>query len=385
MPRLSPLWKNRAYTFPALKGELEVDVLVIGGGITGISAAYELSRRRGNFALIDSRHIGDRTGRGTGILHPEADMDVADMIKEYGLAGTKRLIHKNSQALEEIKSLIARYRLRCQFANNGSLAVALKAQDISLLRKEFKAKQKAGEVCAFLEGLGVQRVVNASVFAAIHCPGDCVFNQERFIFELGSRIRDRVRIFERTPALSITKQKSFSIVRTPTGIIRARKIILAAGGAESLRFIRLRRKIHAYTCFVIASRPLTKDQRALLNWKKGHALWPLGKFYNFIRLTTDHRLVVGGEESFGPLSAAGRKKRFRKLKSFIFELFPQLKNLEIDHEWSGEVYYAKGGLPQTGRQGNIFYGFAYAGTGLLTGFGAGRDLARRTQEEIRTN
>lgn len=125
-----------------------------------------------------------------------------------------------------------------------------------------------------------------------------------------------------------------------------------------------------------------KKQLNLLNWKKGHCLWPLGKSYDYIRLTKDNRLIIGGEDSKINLDSKRSKKHFLRLKNFLLNVFPQLKNIKIDYEWKGTITYTKKEFPEIGKKGNIFYAFACSGHGLLTGFYAGKILAHLTLGKI---
>lgn len=381
MVHLSPIWMNKKQTFSRLKGDIKTDILIIGGGLTGVSVAYHLLRKKKNVTLIEKNLIASgMTGQGTGILVPGFELDFGDMVKVYGMKETNRFWKVTMKSLYEIKSLIKRLGLKCDLHETGSITPGFSKSDVAVLKHEVELRCASGHPCKLFVNDEVQKLAKINAIAAMYSPIEAIFNQEKFVSGLAKYCSKNVKIFEKSPAQSITKVKKFYIVKTPHGKIRTKKIILAAAASDT-EFIKPKHKLYKSTTFEIATKPLTKKQLNSIVWKKGHCIWQLDKtydydnYYDYIRLTKDKRIIVGGEDSKINLDSKRIKLHYKRLKKFLLELFPQLKDIKIDYEWSGTLHYTKKDFPEIGRKGNIFYAFAYGGHGLLVGFYAGKILA----------
>ncbi len=302
------------------------------------------------------------------------DMDFRDMVKTYGSQETRKIWDLTLWTLREIQFMVRRARLRCDFVKNGSLVVALRKSELPLLKEEFRLRKRYGYRVRLLPREEVKNLVKADVASALYSPFEAVFNQAKFIVGLAKHCAKKIRIFERTPAMSIVRKGDEYAVTTPKGEIIAKKIILATGGATA-HFVKVKQRFNSFTTFEIATRPLRTNELRTIRWRRGYALWPLGRFYDYLRLTADNRLIVGVEDSKIDIDIRKRQKHFRRLQKFLITVFPQLKDVAIDYKWSGVVQATRREHPVVGRIGNIFYGFAHGGHGLLMASYVGGPLA----------
>lgn len=376
----SILWKSPKPLYRKLDSEINTDILIIGGGMTGLSAAYHLRNSGLDVVLVERGVLADVACRGTGVLSPGLDMDFIDFVAKYSPEDVRTIIGAHLSCLRDISGLVSLHNMDCEFITTDALVVAHNLKEVEILRREYSIRKDLGLTCKLLES-NIQEYIAHPALAVLVLEDQGIFNQSKFIGELSKICSDNIRFFENTEVLDIQEDADGYVAKTHSGRIRASKIILAGGGFN-LNFLKPRRNIDKYTCYVITTRPLDKSELDSMGWHRGRALWPLGLIYDFARLTGDNRVMVGGEESRINLGSNREKSHFDHLRNFMINLFPSLRDVAIDHSWCGDIYYTKNELPEFGRKGNIFYSFAYAGNGLLTAFEMGRHMA---SQSLQTN
>lgn len=368
------LWVNQSQTYPLLHGTKKIHTLIVGGGMAGISAAYYCSQKNIPAMLIEKDVIvSGATGHGTGILVPGFDMDFVDMVRLHGKKATQSIRKITNNARKEMMRLARKHHIACGMEETGVAVPILLERDMPLLRKEARLRNACGHRCEIYEGCDIHRVGHMNMQALLYSKDVTLVNQEKFAMGLACASRG-VDIYEKTPVMSIKKNGMEYIARTPRGIIHAKKIILIAGGGDQT-LIRHSRRVQSCFVFEIATRPLTRKEFHLIAWKKGKSLWPLGRFYDYMRMTSDNRIIVGGEDTTAHVSQREQRNHYKRLRAFLVRIFPQLKDVAIDYEWSGVVHMTRDDVPEIGRRGDIFFGFAYGGHGLCMAFYFGKLLA----------
>ncbi len=353
---------------PPLARDLVVDVAIIGGGFTGVSTAYRLSRRFPSLgiALIEAKRLGNgASGRNGGMMLNGITMseDPDTVIREHALT---------TRAIASIEALIEEHGLRVRHRRGGCLKVLTTAK-------------AAEEAHAFVERLGgrlpLRYVADAPVHGAhgaILDPDEGVLNGVDLIRAMRPLIASHVQIFEGTPVTKIREGTPIELV-TPGGTVRANAIVLATNGYTP-RLGYFTTGILPVLSHVIATDPLPES--------------PLGALSGFsddrARLAyctrdDDGRLVFGGGTTaaygyrFGNATtydARAGDAAERALRGTLGAYFPSLAQTPIRHRWTGPLgltlarHCAMGVL-----RGRIYYSLGYSGHGVVLANLAGEVLA----------
>jgi glycine/D-amino acid oxidase-like deaminating enzyme len=394
-----PLWldtPDRPAPRPAVDGDVDVDLAVVGAGFTGLwTALRAVERAPGTRVIVlEADRIAEHaTGRNGGfceatLTHGEANgrarwPEEYDALDRLGLAN-----------LDAIEETLARYGIECGFARGGDLAVATRPHEVADLEPE-----RPG----FLDAEAVRRMVDSPTYlAGRHEPDECaVVDPARLAWGLADAAEQQgVRIAEGTRVERIRKAGSGIELTTPGGTVRARNVALATNVFPSL-LRRLRLSTVPVYDYVLATEPLTDDQLAALRWDPAIGIADSGNQFHYYRITQDRRIVFGGYDAiyhFGRGIEAGHEERaatYETLARHLAETFPQLGDIRFSHRWAGVI--------DTSTRFCAFYGSTHGGrtayalgfTGLGVGASrfaadvmldllAGEDTERTRLEMVRT-
>lgn len=351
-----PLWldtPDRPAPRPALDGDVEVDLAVVGGGFTGLWTALRAVERTPGLRvlLIEADRLAEHaTGRNGGfceasLTHGEANgrdrwPEEYDLLHRLGLAN-----------LDAIEQTVARYAIDCGFARGGELVVATRPHEVT---DDFTLDRDA-----------VRAMVDSPTYLAGHFdPDGCALvDPARLAWGLAAAAEGLgVRIVERTRATRIRAGE----VTTPTGRVRARHVALATNAFPSL-LRRLRLSTVPVYDYVLATEPLTDDQLAALRWDPAIGVGDAGNQFHYYRITPDRRILWGGYDAiyhYGRGIDPAHERReatYATLAEHFHETFPQLTGIRFTHRWAGVI--------DTSTRFCAFYGTAHRGrTAYALGF-----------------
>jgi len=352
---------------PALEGEQEFDVAVIGGGIAGCSSALHLAERGYRVALVEGERIGFGASGRSG----------AQFI--YGYAcGQHKIEHLlgredagvlwkiSTEGLDLVREVVERHGIDCELSW-GQLHVALKQRQADDLKEELElARRYDYRSVRFLD----RDEVEARLATTRYCAGVLDTNSGhchplKYVRGL-ARAAERAgaRIFESSRVTGLDRGSVVGI-RTERGRIRAKFAVLAGNAYLEGLVPELQRKIMAVGTYIVATEPLGAERaRALI--RDNLAVADVNFVLDYYRLSADHRLLFGGRVSYSGLDPLGteRATRLRMLK-----VFPQLADARIDFAWGGYVDITVNRAPHFGRLGdNLYYLQGFSGHGMaLTG------------------
>jgi len=351
-----------------LHGPEESDLLVVGGGFTGLwTALRAVEREPGRrVLLVEADRIAEHaTGRNGGfceasLTHGEAN-GRARWPEEYD--GLERLGLRN---LDEIEQTLAKYDIDCGWARGGQLTVATRPHEVEWLEPD-----RPG----FLDAQAVRSLVASPTYLAGRLDADeaAMVDPARLAWGLADAAeRLGVRIAEGTRLRSLTRTAPGLEATTSGGVVRARQVVLATNVFPGPLRRTARRLVPVYD-YVLATEPLTDGQLAELGWDPGIGVADSGNQFHYYRLTPDRRILWGGYDAvyhFGRSIAPGhddRAETFRVLARNFAETFPQLDGIRFTHRWSGVI--------DTCSRFCAFYGTAYGGRAAyaagFTGLGVG--------------
>ena len=362
---LRPLWLDtpaRPAPRPALAGDQDTDLLVVGGGFTGLwTALRAVERQPGRrVLLIEADRIAEHaTGRNGGfceasLTHGEANgrdrwPDEYDVMHELGMRN-----------LDEIGQTLGRYGIDCGWARGGQLTVATRDHEVEGLEPE---------VPGFLDADAVQEVVASPTYLAGRLDADeaAMVDPARLAWGLADAAEGLgVHLAEGTRLESLKKAGAGVVAATGAGVVRARQVALATNVFPGALRRNAWRVVPVYD-YVLATEPLSDEQLASLGWDPGIGVADSGNQFHYYRLTPDHRILWGGYDAvyhYGRSIAADhddRPETFRTLARNFAATFPQLEGIRFTHRWSGVI--------DTCTRFCAFYGLAHGGrTAYAAGF-----------------
>ncbi|MFM5883825.1 MAG: NAD(P)/FAD-dependent oxidoreductase [Novosphingobium sp.] len=349
---------------PMLDGDVQADIVVIGGGFTGLSAALHAAEAGFSVVLLEAKRIGwGASGRNGGQLIPGMRWSITDLAERFGEDHAARLVALANEAVGMVKGRIARHAIACDL-KQGHFHAAVKPAHLDDMRRE-------ADLLNRLLGYDSARVVEAAdlpeqVASPLYCGGLHDANGGHFHplnYALGLAevaLTAGVRICEDSPVTALRHGTPVE-ARTAHGTVTARYGVLACDAFMSEIEPGLGRWTMPVANYNVATAPLGEAAaRALI--PSGAAVADSRFVLNYYRLSADNRLIFGGGEKYSPRPPADVAGFVRP---YLEQVFPQLQGVAIDHAWGGMVGVTLNRLPHFGRIGNTFYAHGYSGHGAL--------------------
>lgn len=349
---------------PALVGETAADVVVVGGGFTGLSAALSAAEAGYSVILMEARRIGwGASGRNGGQMIPGMRWSAVDLAEKFGSDRARRLVALAMEATGSVRQRIARHAIDCDL-RDGHFHAAWKPAHL----KEMAREKEMLERLIGYEGLRlVDRGETANYVATDRYHGGLFDAQGGHIHPLNyalglarAAIAAGVRIFEDTPAIAMDHGTPVTVT-TPQGKVTAAHGVLACDADIGSVEPGLGRMMMPVINYNVTTRVLGEGEaRALI---PSNASIAESRFVlNYYRLTSDNRLIFGGGEKYTPRPPVSIRDFVRR---HIEGVFPQLRGIELEHAWGGTIGVTMNRLPHFGRIGNSFFAHGYSGHGVL--------------------
>ncbi len=359
---------------PALQGEAETDVCVVGAGFTGLSAALFLAENGFRVTLLEGAKVGfGASGRNGGQIVNSYSRDI-DVVENSTDARSARLIGEMAfEGGRIIRERIARYNIACDLKDGGIFA-AFTPRQMKHLEAQKKLWERYGH--SGLELLDRQQIAG-EVATSHYCGGmldrsgghihplNLALGQAAAIESLGGGIH------EQSPVVRIERGAS-PLVHTAQGRVRCKFVIVAGNAYLGNLLPELMAKSMPCGSQVITTEPLGEERaRALI--PHDHCIEDCNYLLDYYRLSSDHRLIYGGGVIYGARDPADVQALVRPK---MLKTFPQLADVKIEFAWTGNFLLTLSRLPQVGRLGdNIYYSQGCSGHGVTYTHLAGKLLA----------
>lgn len=359
-----------------LQGDVEADVVIIGGGFTGLWSAYHLLKADPGLTVVvlEASAVGyGASGRNGGFAMTLVHRSLQTLVRQLGPERALAIYRAAEQAIATIQRTCADEKIEADLMPNGLLTVSnTPFQDDHILREAEVARQLGIEGVRFLEKADIQARVHSETFRCALEEATCVLvNPARLVRGLKEAlIRAGGRVFEQTPMEELSQSNGTVTVRTPGGSVRAQRGLLAAN-AYSGSIPELSGRVMPFYSYILLSEPLTDSQWERIGWEGREGMEDRRTFLHYFRPTVDGRLLWAGRDApyrpDGPNPRYDRDERvFGRLEETFQWTFPQLRDVKFEYRWGGPVGVTSTFLPGAGwlKGDRVAYAFGYNGHGV---------------------
>jgi glycine/D-amino acid oxidase-like deaminating enzyme len=380
--KFTPYWLDTAPEGPDRSGTEvggEVDVAVVGAGLTGLSAALHLARKGAKVAVFERETVAwGASGRNGGMATPGMAIDFRDAIARYGFPTASTLYLAYYDAIDAIEKLVGEEGIDCDFARTGKLNLAAKPAHVDRLRKthDVLAERLGCETQLVLKGDLHSEIGSEAYHGALIDPKGAGLHVGKFTRGLAeAAARMGVQIHEKAPVRSVERlDGSRHTVVTPRGSVRADQVLVATSGYTDRPFRWLQVRIAPVGSFIIVTEPLGKEVCDRLLPNRRMASDSKNLLYYF-RITPDQRLLFGGRARFAMSNPESDEKSGRILQKAMLSVFPQLADARVDYCWGGQVDMTLDRLVHAGEHDGLYYSVGYSGHGVQMATYMGKQMA----------
>ncbi|MFL9925408.1 FAD-binding oxidoreductase [Herbaspirillum lusitanum] len=367
----------------------EADVVVVGGGFTGLSAALALRKQHRSVVLLEAGRIaGEASGRNGGQVNAGLAHDFSELSGKIGKARATELYRAYSQAVETVARIVADENIDCDFRRCGKLKVAAKPEHYAKLQQVFR--DLSPDIDANLKLIAPQDMASEIGGGDFHGGLLQTTSAQMHVGKFGiglahAAARQGARIFEATPVTGLQRQPDQSfMVETAQGSLRAQQVLIAAGGCATGPLGYFRRRLVPVGSFIIVTEVLS--QALLDQIMPGRRNYVTTKnIGNYFRITPDNRLLFGGRARFAMSNPKSDAKSGALLQAAMIEMFPALRQTRIDYCWGGSVDMSADRLPRAGVHQGMYYATGYSGHGVQMSVHMGEVMAEVLQGNVQAN
>lgn len=217
--------KNIKKEYKRLNNNIKTDICIIGGGITGLSAGYELAKEKMNVIILEKDKIGEKTtGNTTGKITSQHGLFYKYLIESKGIEFAKKYLMANEEAIKNIKEIILKENIECDFKNQDSYVYTKKEEKIEKIKEEIEALKTIGFDSEFIS----KNELPFKALAAIKFKNQAQFNIMKYLIGLANYIENNNgKIFEKTKVYDLKKENDKYLVFFEDGIVECQNVIIA--------------------------------------------------------------------------------------------------------------------------------------------------------------
>lgn len=380
------LWAARAAPrapMPALVGDVDADVVIVGGGFTGMSTAYHLARRHPHrrIVLLEARRIANGgSGRNGGLM-----LNWVNGVEPGDPGRAAAIFRATKEGIDGIEAIIREHALDVRWRRDGTLSVITRAAGVDEAAREVEALRAEGLPLQFLDrGALPERLRLAGALGATFDPTSGHLDGVSFLEALLPVVRGLgVLVYEGTPATRIVEGGTHTVT-TPEGQVRAKALVLATNAyTPQLGYFRDR-------LFPLFAHVVATERRSPGEWAaRGWAPNVTGFDDDLDRIaygcmSTDGEIVFGGGHNaaygyrYGGGTAWSGLADYDAVYRRLLQYLPDAADVPVGHRWTGPVALSWNricGMGVRGDHQNVYYALGYSGHGVTLANLAGRVLA----------
>lgn len=372
-----PFWQDdfpRPDTLPVSPLPEQVDVAVVGGGITGLVAAYFLTKRGVATAVLEQDRIGaGASSRHPGIVTTGFRQSLANLFDLHGEAVARQLWQASLDAVDLVGEIVADEGIDCDFTRRGHLTLATKPSHFTSMKKLVTWYEQ--ELDFALELLSAAEVATAvgspAYFGGMVNEWGASLHPTKYLYGLaGAVARQGGLLCEKTAVTRLEKHADGFLIHTSQGTVKAREVLLATNGYSGKLVRPVQRLVFPMNSVAIVTEPLTAAQQTYLN-PDGRTAQDSRWLHHYFRLTSDGRFLFGSHRHWrleqDLLDCADT------LRQQMVKQFPILADVPLSHAWSGNLGQTFDMVPHIGRLNGVHFALGYSGQGVALSTYLGRE------------
>jgi glycine/D-amino acid oxidase-like deaminating enzyme len=353
-----------------------VDVAIIGGGYTGLSAARALAKRGARVAVLEANAFGSgASSRNGGMVLTGMKVGAGKLVKQYGLHTARELFRTSLDAIAFAEQLIQDEQIECGFSRCGHVELAWKPAHFDSYQHEAEMLGRDfNHAVTLVERKNLRSEIGSDVYyGALVDAASAGVNPAQYAAGLTAATqRAGAMLFAQTPATAIERDGTAFAVSTVRGKLKAQYVILATNGYTQRLAPWLTQRIIPIGSYVITTEPLPDALAAEISPRR-RMMFDSKNFLFYFRLSQDNRMIFGGRAAFKAETPNTVRESAAILQRGMAEVFPQLCDAKISHAWGGTLGFTFDQLPHAGvSPAGIHYALGCGGHGvaLLTHLGA---------------
>lgn len=383
--KLFPYWLDNPAApgaEPELIGDTKADLLIVGGGFTGLWAAVQAKELMPELdvVLIEAHLVAHgASGRAGGIISTSVMHGLPNAVRVFP-NDIDQLEQFGQHNLDGFEATLERYCIDADIEWNGEMTVAVDAAHLEHLHGDYELHRKHGHNVMLLNRDETLAQLNSPLFegalwsrdrSGIVHPAKLAWGLKRAALSLG------VRLYEHTPLVTVTDEHASVYVRTPRGSLRAPRVVFGSGTAK-VGVPDINRRVMQVRDHVLATEPLTSEQLERIGWKNRQGIYDTRTQLNYFRLTRNNNIIFGGLVSYHfdgdpDPKQDHQRETYTRLAQAFYRTFPQLADTRFSHAWGGPIDYCSRGSVFAKRYlgGKAVFVAGYTGFGVAASrFGA---------------
>ena len=356
----------------------KVDVAIIGGGYTGLSAARTLAKRGVRVAVLEAETIGwGASSRNGGMVLTGLKLGMQTILERYGREVAKRLFQCSLESIDAVERIVREENIDCGFTRSGHLLAANKpkhydalVREAEFMQKEFSHKARLVPRSQQREEIGTDIYHGAlvdEVSGGLN-PAQYAAGLARAAEGAGATLHARARVN------SLRREGKRFLLETEGGAVSAESVLAATSGYTGAVTKKLQRKIIPIGSFIIATERLSDELANELS-PKNRMIFDYKHYLNYFRLW-DNRMIFGGRAAFFPENRTTISRSAEILRQEMIQVYPQLKEAKVEYVWGGTLDFAFDMMTHVGETTDgIYYSLGYAGHGVAMATYLGETVA----------
>lgn len=357
----------------------KADVVVIGGGFTGASAALRLAKGGANVALLEAETIGwgassRNGGQALSCLHHT----LTELIDQHGLERAREMFRASIRAADTVARIVEKEKIDCDFTRNGNIEAASKPRHFDRLKMEqetlarvadYKVRLVPPEEAATELGTDSYHGLMVNERSGGLQPAKFVQGMALAAERAGANVHEGTRVTEIEK--TVTHNGSRFTVRAERGVVSTKEVLLAANAWVGDIVPQFRGRVFPAESFVIATEPLPDDLAHKLIPNK-RVVYDTKNMVAYYTLSRENRMVWGGE---GTATGLSTKRNIETLRHGMLKVYPELKDAAIDYFWSGTLGMTLDQTAHAGQMDGMWFSMCYVGHGVTLATYLGEQMA----------